>query len=385
MADVYPDFPALPSKWLVDPADQPDYLDLPGVVLDESVSLGHALSDAFVELGMGENTAIVHYESGIELTFHDLAVRSDRLADGLVSLGLSPGDRVGLRVPNCPEGIIAAIAIWKVGAVLVPVPFIARPAELDFYLSDTAPRVLITDGRSSDFAVVVERATAGGVDHVIAFGADQVPEATVSWNELMESAPPRPAAEVRLDAVAVVWHTGGTTGVPKGCYHTQRRFLLAGLSYGAAAQSGQGQRWAAAAPIGHALGLIYHTIFTLLHGATIVMIERFTDPVNLVRAIGECEVTTFTAIAASWASMNAVIERGDAPVPNSLRTGYAMWQSSSSSEVADVWQARGITLLNNFGSTAFATWVLIPRFGTDVPRAASRITRPGVRSSCRRH
>src|SRR5690606_38460610 len=94
---------------------------------------------------------------------------------------------------------------------------------------------------------------------------------------------------------------------------------------------------------------------------TIVLIERFTDPATVLHAIEEHTATTFTAITASWAGMNAAIERGDAAPPTSLTTGYAMWQSSSSSEVADAWASRGVTLLNNFGSTAFATWVLIPR------------------------
>jgi 2-aminobenzoate-CoA ligase len=187
----------------------------------------------------------------------------------------------------------------------------------------------------------------------------------------------RPAVAHSLDSVAIVWHTGGTTGVPKGCYHTQRRYLLAGRSYGAATGVGPGQRWAAAAPIGHALGMLHHTIFTLLHGTTIVMIEKFADPLNSLEAINRHGVTTFTAIASSWAGMAAVLDRGEAPEPTTLTTGYAMWQSSSSSEVADRWRARGITLLNNFGSTAFATWVLIPRPGEVVPQGALGSVAPG--------
>lgn len=377
MPDIYPDYPALPAEWLVRPEDQPDYLELPGVILDESVSLGAALSDAQVARGLGEQVAIIHHETGVQLTFGDISRRSDALAEGLLTLGVAPGDRVGIRSPNCPEGIVAAVAVWKTGAVVVPIPFIARSSELDFYFTDTRPKVLIADGRAEDVPMVIDRARAGDVAHVITFGVEKAPEGATTWQDAVANSTPRQQANVQLDGVAVVWHTGGTTGTPKGCYHTQRRFLLAGLSYGMATQAGPGQRWAAAAPIGHALGLIHHTIFTLLHGATIVLIERYPDPANLLAAINQHAVTTFTAITSSWARMADVLDRGECSAPTTLRTGFAMWQSSSSSDVADSWRAHGVTLLNNFGSTAFATWVLIPRMGETVPQGALGSPAPG--------
>ena len=377
MPDTYPQYEALPREWLVAPEDQPQYTELPGVGLDETMSLGAALSDAAVSAGRGDQVAIVHQESGTSVTFAELAQRSDALADVLAGLGVVPGSRVAVRAPNRPEGIIADIAVWKLGAVLVPIPHISRASELDFYLSDTEPVALVTDGRDPQVDMVVERATAAGLRAIVTFGAESPIPGTVRWEDAVDGVAPRRPWAVDLDAVAVVWHTGGTTGVPKGCYHTQRRFLLAGHSYGLATQSGPDQRWAAAAPIGHALGLIHHTIFTLLHGATIVMIERFTDALGVLTALDEHRVTTFTAIAATWAKLLEHLKAGDARQPSALITGYAMWQSSSSSEVTDAWRDRGIVLLNNFGSTAFATWVLIPRFGESVPQGALGSPAPG--------
>src|SRR5262249_44231774 len=154
------------------------------------------------------------------------------------------------------------------------------------------------------------------------------------------------------DSVAIVWHTGGTTGTPKACYHTHRRFLLGGYAVGAATGIQPGERWAAAAPVGHALGFIYHTIYTLLHGATIVTIENFARPEVVLEAINRQRVGTFTAISATWARMLEAIRAkprlGELP---SLQRAYAMWQSASSTEVYVAWQDRGLELLNNFGST----------------------------------
>lgn len=376
MPDQYPIYPTLPSDWLVAPENQPTYLEIPGVVLDEGMNLGAALSDAQVIAGRGAQPAIIHHETGRTVTFAELAELSDRLADVLVASGVEPGHRVAVRSPNSPDGIIADVAVWKVGAILVPIPFISRPHELDFYIADTAPFAVIADGAAADINMVIERSRAGGVSVILTTGSQTPPEGAAAWEAAADSVPPRDRWTVDLDAVAVVWHTGGTTGVPKGCYHTQRRFLLAGKSYGMASGSGPGQRWAAAAPIGHALGLIHHTIFTLLHGATIVMIEQFTNPAVLIEAIVRHAVTTFTAITASWAGMLQALAQPGAPQPTSLTTGYAMWQSSSSSEVTEAWRNRGIVLLNNFGSTAFATWVLIPTT-RDVPQGALGSPAPG--------
>jgi 2-aminobenzoate-CoA ligase len=127
--------------------------------------------------------------------------------------------------------------------------------------------------------------------------------------------------------------------------------------------------------MGHALGFIYHTIFTLLHGATVVTVENFAQPQVVLEALARHRVNTFTAIAASWSRMleTIAVEPRLGGLP-SLRRAYAMWQSASSTEVYDGWKDRGVELFNNFGSTAFATWVLVPRAGE--PFAPASLGRP---------
>jgi 2-aminobenzoate-CoA ligase len=230
---------------------------------------------------------------------------------------------------------------------------------------------------------VSDAVAATDVENAIVFGAAPI-AGLRSWSDLLAdaaseySAPPPPA-----DPPAVLWHTGGTTGTPKGCYHTQRRFLLGGIAAGLVTGAGRGERWAAAAPIGHALGFLHYTTYTLLHGATAVLIEDFHQPEALLRAIRERRVDTFTAISASWAGMLDAMRAGAEPVTSvaPLRRAYAMWQSASSSDVYDWWKAHGVDLMNNFGSTAFATWVLAPRAGDVLPAASLGRPAPGYRAA----
>jgi 2-aminobenzoate-CoA ligase len=163
------------------------------------------------------------------------------------------------------------------------------------------------------------------------------------------------------DAVAVLWHTGGTTGRPKGCYHTHRRYLHGGLALGDAIGVTCGDRWGAAAPIGHALGLLCYTSFSVLHGAVAVFIENFRNPRTLLEAIGRHRIDTFASIAATWAGMLEEIDADPSLDISSLRRTYAMWQSASTADLARRWEEHGVRLRNNFGSTAFASWVIVPR------------------------
>jgi 2-aminobenzoate-CoA ligase len=357
--DHYPPVSTLDGSWLVAPPEQPEYLPLDGVDLDGG-GLGDRLAAAHVRNGLGDQVAIIHHEGGSLLTYGQLAAAGRRAAAAFASIGVGRGDRVALRGPNCPEMLVAAIGAWTLGAAVVPTPAQSRCAELRFFLTDTAPTVLLTSLRRG---IIDEVALAvDGLDLTVV-GFDGPPDAVTEhrWEELLDTAPDLPSNDdVDLrDQLALVWHTGGTTGRPKGCYHTQRRFLLAGYSIGRATGCTPGSVWAGAVPVGHALGFIYHTIYTLLHGATVVLIESFADPDAVLTAIATHRVEVFTAVAATWARMLESLAAGSAPEPVSLRRGYAMWQTSSSSTVTQGWRRHGIELLNNFGSTSFATWVLV--------------------------
>ena len=380
MRDVYPRLDTLPHSWLTAPEDQPDYLPVPGVTLDEGIDLGSMMCDVQVRRGLGSSVAIVHHESGRSLTFGELSAVTDRAAAGFATLGIRAGDRVALRGGNCPELVIAAIATWKIGAVVTLIPPLARAADVEFFLEDTEPRLVVLMQPEGDEVWAVLDGVPGLT--VVSSVTGQRPGAVV-WDFLFSGTGPRPLVEADLDRVAIVWHTGGTTGRPKGCYHTQRRFLLGGLSLGMATGAAPGQRWAAAAPMGHALGFIHGTNFTLLNGVTLVVVSGFARPAVMLEALARHEVTQFTAIAATWAGLLEALDAGEGPEPTALRRGFAMWQSSSAAQVADGWRRRGIELLNNFGSTAFATWVLVPPVspvpsaGRPVPQASLGRPAPG--------
>lgn len=376
MKDLYPDHTSIPASALVPQDAQPDYADVDFLPNDGPCNVGYRLTDAHVLAGRADTVAAIHAESGRTYTFEELARQSTRLAAGLLKSGLKTGDRIAYRTVNHPDALIVMAAIWKAGGVVVPVPAQAKPTEIRHHIVDTGARMLFVHTNAGPFDEIMGAVDDTSIDEVICFGDGHAPPHVRTWMDLMSD------EEVALcqnapDQPAIIWHTGGTTGKPKGCYHTHRRFLTGGYAYGKATGSGPGQLWAAAAPIGHALGIIHHTIFSVLHGATAVFIERFADPLNLLSAIETYRLTTLTALTASWAKMADVL-RGDQSFDiSSLTRCFAMWQSASASDVFDFWLGQGVELFNNFGSTSFATWVLIPELGASTPRAALGKPIPG--------
>src|SRR6202011_4768915 len=111
------------------------------------------------------------------------------------------------------------------------------------------------------------------------------------------------------------------------CYHTHRRYIAGGVSTAQALGLEPGDRVSAAAPMGHALGLLVHTSFSVLHGATAVCIERFRDAGAVLSAISEQRIDTFAAIASTWSNLLDAADAEPQRDLSSLRRAYALWQS----------------------------------------------------------
>jgi 2-aminobenzoate-CoA ligase len=376
MKDQYPRGTTIPEHCLVEADAQPDYtsLELPQPELPSNIA--YRLADAHVAAGRGDLIAAVHAESGRTYTFTDLARESARLAAGLVRRGVRAGDRIAYRSANDPDALIVMLAIWRAGGVVVPIPAQANRGDIRHFVDDTGVRIVFAHSNAGPLEDVSQAVTGTNVEEIIGFGPGHEEWACASWNQVKcEPGPVAPATHP--DQVAIVWHTGGTTGRPKGCYHTHRRFLLGGYAYGAGTGADVGQRWAAAAPLGHALGIIHSTIFTLLHGASVIFVERYGDAQALLRAIGELRVARLTALMSTWAKMADAIRAGAPADLSSLRICFAMWQSASSADLFEFWLSRGVRLLNNFGSTSFANWVLVPPPGQTSPRRSLGRPLPG--------
>ncbi|MBM4050724.1 MAG: acyl-CoA synthetase, partial [Planctomycetes bacterium] len=118
--------------------DVPEYFNMADVVCDR-----HAHDRSRVALYYED-------ESGREekFTFAEIQQKANRLANALLGLGIGRGDRVGLILPQRPETAVAHVAIYKIGAIAIPLANLFGPDALQYRLSDSSAKAVITDGEN---------------------------------------------------------------------------------------------------------------------------------------------------------------------------------------------------------------------------------------------
>jgi len=173
---------------------------------------------------------------GAELTYLDLKQRSDALAAALADLGIVKGDRVGIMLPNCPQYIIAAFAILRLGAVVVNINPSYTSREVLVVAADSTPRALIAlDALMPVIAGIRDQTTVEQIivtslaEYSAAAAAPPRIDGTLSLADLTGDRPGTdrgqtpirpPIVQIAPDDLAVLQYTGGTTGTPKGAMLT---------------------------------------------------------------------------------------------------------------------------------------------------------------------
>jgi len=174
-------------------------------------------------------------------TFAELARDIDAVARGLIALGIGPGDKVALWMPNRPEWIAAALAVIRIGAVLVPINTRLRTEDAAYVLKQSDSMALIIAARSGpvDYLAMVcellpslassadgwQDARLPALRHVIVLG-DAGATGSLPWSALLDAGTRvrddvlrARIAAVDPDETAFIIYTSGTTGFPKGVMH----------------------------------------------------------------------------------------------------------------------------------------------------------------------
>jgi fatty-acyl-CoA synthase len=263
---------------------------------------------------------------GTTLTYAELLQKAERLAAYLCRLGVKKGDRVVLNMQNCPQLIIAHWAILRANAVVVPVNPMNRAEELKHYITDPDAKVAITTGDLAAELVLANHALAPHLrlNHLIvtqftdAFdasieGEDAPPAAwrdwlltrhplpsldgvaVHDWCEAVACEDNPPELTVKPADLAILPYTSGTTGLPKGCMHTQ-----ASIMHNAIASNVWGNGSAEAVslivvPMFHITGMVSVMHSAIYIGATMILMPRW-DRDLAGRLISRYQVTHWTNI-----------------------------------------------------------------------------------------
>ncbi|MDP3084794.1 MAG: AMP-binding protein, partial [Rubrivivax sp.] len=162
------------------------------------------------------------------LSYGEMQDQADRLAAALRRIGVVPGDRVAIVLPQCSQTAVAHIAIYQLGAVAMPLSMLFGPEALAYRLQDSGAKVAIVDAQALA-AVAALRPECPALQTVVSVGAGAA-QGDLSWQAALGRRSGRfKAASTRADDAAVLIYTSGTTGPPKGAL-IPHRALIGNLS-----------------------------------------------------------------------------------------------------------------------------------------------------------
>lgn len=157
-------------------------------------------------------------------TFRQISRLSNQLANALIAQGIVPGDRVGILLPQCPETAIAHVAVYKIGAVAVPLFTLFGPDALAYRLSDSGAACVITDADGAGKISAI-RDSLPALKVILATGAGAFGGTKDFWASLKKGADRFTPVSTRAEDPALIIYTSGTTGPPKGALHAHRVLL----------------------------------------------------------------------------------------------------------------------------------------------------------------
>lgn len=242
---------------------------------------------SFLAGGAPDDPALVSPDDGVAVTYAELSARVERLAGVLRVLGVEPGDRVALALPNGPEIVESILAICALGAAAAPLNPAYTADEFAFYLEDLGPRLLLAPGGE----LAAARAAAGDTQLVDVGTADGGP---VKLLALRGEPAPTPFEPAGPEDVAILLHTSGTTSRPKQVPLLQRNVAASAASIARHYRLSPDDVSYVAMPLFHIHGLVASTFAALLAGGAVVTPRRLA-PRRFRQHLVEHRVTWFSA------------------------------------------------------------------------------------------
>jgi fatty-acyl-CoA synthase len=255
-----------------------------------------------------DRDALVVPHQQLRLTYAELKGRVDALAAGLLSLGLLPGERLGIWAPNCAEWTITQFAAAKIGLILVNINPAYRLSELEYCLNKVGCRALVTAERlkGSDYLSMLQQlapelATSSPNElrslrlpqlrTVIRLGAGSTP-GCINFDQLLQRGAAADLskvtainADLQPDDAINIQFTSGTTGNPKGATLSHYNILNNGYFVGRGIGLTERDRICITVPLYHCFGMVMGNLAAITHGAAMIYPAESFDPERTLAAV----------------------------------------------------------------------------------------------------
>ncbi|MCY9786085.1 AMP-binding protein [Nocardiopsis sp. EMB25] len=271
-----------------------------------------------------DREALVDRAGGVRLTYREFDAVVDRVALGLLDLGVAKGDRVGVWSPNRAEWVYTQYATARIGAVMVNVNPAYRTHELEYVLGQAGISVLVAapSFKTSDYAAMIDevRGRCPDLREVVLFD-------TPAWSALLaagEAGDRSRLAEIEAglspDDPINIQYTSGTTGFPKGATLSHHNILNNGFFVGELCGYTHVDRICVPVPFYHCFGMVMGNLAATSHGACVVLPGPGFDPAATLDAVQAEHCTSLYGVPAMFIAELALPDFDDYDL-STLRTG----------------------------------------------------------------
>jgi len=322
-------------------------------------SVSNYLFSLFRAAAPADGAVFIRTHDGRVITYGDLVATSGRYANLLTSLGVQPGDRVAVQVEKSPEAILLYLACVRAGAVFLPLNTAYTLNELDYFLGDSEPRVVVVAPEAE--AKVTELAHRLGVAHTLTLATDGV--GGTLPQRARDQSPEFRDVDREAGDLAAILYTSGTTGRSKGAMLTH-----ANLASNAATLK-ESWRFTGrdvllhALPIYHSHGLFVACNVTLMAGGSMIFLPKL-DADQIFRFLPEA--TTMMGVPTFYVRLLQ-----DARLIKAATSHIRLFVSGSAPLLAEThteWEARtGHRILERYGMTETNMNTSNPYDGARVP------------------
>jgi acyl-CoA ligase (AMP-forming) (exosortase A-associated) len=230
------------------------------------------------------------------LTYGQLQSAVEGFANGLLSLGLQRGERVGIYLEKRFEGVIASFGAPAAGAVFVPLNPLLKPEQVSFILQDCDVQVLVT---SPERWAQLQPALAGctHLKQIVVTG-DVAPHADApwvacAWSQFLQAPAAKAHRVIDTDMVSILY-TSGSTGKPKGVMLSHRNMVAGAKSVASYLENRAEDTLLAALPLSFDAG--FSQLTTAFHVGARVVLLNYLMPRDVVKAMERERVTGLTAV-----------------------------------------------------------------------------------------